>query len=115
MHCAAAAIDPVVQEVQLADAAPRLLTVQANLDGGFRPCARRTSISDIVCLAHIEVEIEGIERDDGRESCRAGRAHHQAADGNTAHAQAATERCHDPGKLQTELRPVAPSLARLSL
>src|SRR5229473_1442428 len=54
----------VVQKVQFAGAAPSLLTIQTDLNSGL--CLRgladaRMPVRNVICLAHIEVEVDGIE------------------------------------------------------
>jgi len=99
---AAATVDLVVEKVQFAGAAPSLLTIQADLNSGF--CIRRLAcaqmpVCNVVCLAHIEVEVDGIERHDGSKSRGIGRASaDQTSDGNAAHARAAAKRRDDAGK-----------------
>src|SRR5258708_39294942 len=62
-------------------------------------------VRNVICLAHIEVEVDGIERDNGSKSRGIGRASaDQTTDGNAAHAQAAVKRRDDAGKFQNELR-----------
>src|SRR5258708_30122456 len=62
-------------------------------------------VRNVICLAHIEVEVDGIERDNGSKGRGIGRASgDQATDGNAAHAQAAVKRRDDAGKFQIELR-----------
>src|SRR6266436_2422378 len=62
-------------------------------------------VRNVICLAHIEVEVDGIERDNGSKSRGIGRTSaDQTTDGNAAHAQAAVKRRDDAGKFQIELR-----------
>src|SRR5712671_508312 len=108
MQCAAATVDLVVQKVQFAGAAPSLLTIQADLNNGL--CIRslagaRMPVRNVICLAHIEVEVDRIERDNGSKSRGIGRASaDQTTDGNAAHARAAVKRRDDAGKFQIKLR-----------
>src|SRR6202011_2659309 len=74
MQRAAAAIDLVVEEVQIAGPGPRALAVHADLNrvGAGRPRRGRMLIGRVVGLAEVEVEIDRIERHDGREFGRGG-------------------------------------------
>src|SRR5258708_5355015 len=61
---AAATVDLVVQKVQFTGAAPSLLTIQTDLNSGLflRGLAgARMPVRNVICLAHIEVEVDGIE------------------------------------------------------
>src|SRR6266481_3053644 len=62
-------------------------------------------VRNVICLAHIEVEVDGIERDNGSKIRGIGRASaDQTSDGNAAHAHAAAKRRDNAGKFQIELR-----------
>src|SRR5258708_31063845 len=63
---ATATVDLVVQKVQFAGAAPSFLTIQTDLNSGL--CLRgladaRMSVRNVICLAHIQVHVDRIERD----------------------------------------------------
>ena len=69
MHGPAAPVDFVVDKVERAGPAPGSFPVHAHLHFGMAGGAvsKGLLIGDVICLAHIEIEMYGIEGHDGRQ------------------------------------------------
>ena len=82
----------------------------------IRPLLGRALIGEVIELAHVEIEVDRIERDDGGEergAAAALAAAHQVSDAHEVVADAAGDRRRDVGELDVELRRADRGLARL--
>ncbi len=102
---AAAAVHLVVEEVELAMPWPALLVAERGLD---RMVDRATMagalqvalIGEVVALAHVEIQVDRVERDDGgqqRHRADALAAEDQVADRGPVHADSPADRGGDAG------------------
>ena len=106
---AAAAVERVVDEIERAVTVEMPIAIQADGDVvGSRRAMMGPPVSEVVRLAHVEIEIDRIERDDRGEQRRraaaAPAAADQVADRDEVRADASGERRDDAGEFEVELR-----------
>ena len=110
MQRAARPVEHIVDEIEGALAAEIGLVAELDLDlVGERALLLHAIAREgqVVALAHVEIEVDRVDRDDGREQGRRARrgpaAGDQIADRDQMRADAPGERGHDPAMLDVEL------------